>query len=80
MDEENTTQRLCISRMDGVSEMRRDILGIYKNPKTKLRVPPKVRFEDEGAVGSGPVREFLSNAMKVIEEGIPSFASNLLFF
>ena len=80
MDEENTTQRLCISRMDGVSEMRRDILGIYKNPKTKLRVPPKVRFEDEGAVGSGPVSEFLSNAMKVIEEGIPSSASKPLVF
>ena len=80
IDEESPTQRLCVSRMDGVSEMRRDILGIYKNPKTKLKVTPKVRFEDEAAVGSGPIREFLSNAMKIIEEGIPSSTSKPLLF
>ena len=56
IDEESPTQHLCVGRMDGVSEMRRDILGIYKNPKTKLKVTPKVRFEDEAAVGSGPIR------------------------
>lgn len=80
IDEESPTQRLCVARMDGVSEMRRDILGIYKNPKTKLNVLPKVRLEDEVAVGSGPVREFLSNAMKIIEEGIPSSTSKPIVF
>ena len=29
IDEESPTQRLCVGRMDGISEMRRDILGIY---------------------------------------------------
>ena len=80
IDEEIPTQCLCVGRMDGFSEMRRDILGIYKNPKTKLKVTPKVRFEDEAAVGSGPVREFLSNVMKIIEEGIPSSTSKPLLF
>lgn len=66
--------------MDGVSETRRDILGFYKNPNSNLRVKPKVRFEDESAVGSGPVREFLSNAIKIIDEGIPSSTSKPLVF
>ncbi|CAB3995641.1 E3 ubiquitin- ligase UPL2-like [Paramuricea clavata] len=30
----------------------------------------KVRFEEEEAVGSGPVREYLVNAIKVVDEGI----------
>ncbi len=66
--------------MEGVAELRRDILGIYKNKKTKLRVKPKIRFEEEGAVGSGPVREFLSNAVKTIEQGIPSKSFKPLLF
>ena len=79
IDEERPTQHLCVGRMDRISEMRRDILGIYKNPKTKLKVTPKVRFEDEAAVGSGLIREFLSKAMKIIE-GIPSSTSKPLLF
>ncbi|XP_028412049.1 uncharacterized protein LOC114534777 [Dendronephthya gigantea] len=79
-DEDSPHQRFSVCRMDGVAELRRDIIGIYKNQKTNLRAKPKVRFEEEGAVGSGPVREFLSLAMKVVEEGIPSATSKPLIF
>ncbi len=62
--------------------MKNDVLSVYKNPNTNLRVAPKVRFEDESAVGSGPIREFLSIAMKTIEEGIndPATSKVTVFF
>ena len=31
-----------------------------------------MRFDEEDAVGDGPVREFLTQAIKVAEEGFPS--------
>lgn len=43
-------------RVDGESELRRDIMGIYKKPDLQLKSNPKVRFEEEDAVGSGPIR------------------------
>ena len=51
-------QRITVSRMDGTTELRGDIMGIYKNPRTKLNVNPRVRFEGEDGVGCGPIREF----------------------
>ena len=71
---------MYICEQNGVAQFRRDILGIYKNKKTKLRVKPKIHFEEEGAVGNGPVREFLANAVKTIEQGIPSTSSKPLLF
>lgn len=63
-----------VCRVDGVIELRREIMGVYKNSKTKLTVPPRIRFEEEEGVGSGPLRELFAETMKVIDEGIPSSA------
>ena len=73
-------ERIFLCRLDGVNEMKREIMGIYKNPKTNLNRAPKVRFEEEDGVGSGPVREFLNNVIKIIEEGIPSSSGKPLMF
>ena len=48
-------QRITVSQMDGTNELRADIMAIYKNPKTKLTVNPRVCFEGEDGVGCGPV-------------------------
>lgn len=79
---DNHPQRIFLSRMDGVNELKNDIISLYKSPSTSLRVVPRVRFEDESAVGSGPIREFLSLAMKILEEGIddPATSKATLFF
>lgn len=69
--------------MDGKSELRKEIIGIYKKLDLKLRAVPKVRFEELDGVGSGPVREFLVLAMEVVDEGIPSDSGRskpLIFF
>ena len=54
-------------------------MRIIKNPALNLRAVPRVRFEDEDGVGSGPVREFLTSALKVVDEGIPSRSKPLIF-
>ena len=72
-------QRISVSRMDGTAELQADIIGIYKNPKTKLTANPRVRFEGEDGVGCGPVREFFVNAIRIIEEGIHSAGKALVF-
>ena len=74
------TQRIIVSRMDGTNELRADIIAIYKNPKTKLNVNPRVRFDGEDGVGCGPVREFFVNAMKIIDEGIHSSSGKPVVF
>lgn len=78
--EDKPQQKIFISRVEGNEQLRKDILGIYKNPKTNLRVGLKVRFEDEEAVGSGPVREYLSIAINILDEGISSNSNKKLLF
>ena len=83
VDEDLPKQRFTVCRVDGKGELGRDIISIYKKPDLKLRAVPKVRFEEEDAVGSGPVREFLVLAMDVVDEGIPSCSGQskpLIFF
>ena len=67
-------QLFRVNQIDGAANLRRDIIGIYKNPKTNLRAIPRVVFEEDG-VGNGPRREFLQCAMKTVEEGILSTGS-----
>lgn len=71
-DSNKPSQLFRLSRLDGEKDLRREIFGLYKNPKTVLRATPRVRFDEEDAVGDGPVREFLTQAIKVAEEGFPS--------
>ena len=52
-DNDNHQQRIFLSRMDGVNELRHDIISLYNSPSTNLRVVPRVRFEEESAIGSG---------------------------
>ena len=80
IEHDQPAQRITVSRMDGINELRGDIMGIYKNPKTKLNVNPRVRFEGEDGVGCGPVREFFVNAIKIIDEGIHSSCGKPVVF
>ena len=73
-------QRISVCRIDGVLELRKQIMGIYKNPKNKLKLVPKIIFEEEEGVGSGPRREFFAETIKVIDEGIPSRTGKPLMF
>ena len=79
-DETSTRQRFMVSREDGLEELKKDILGCYKNPHIKLRAKPCIKFEGESGVGSGPVREFLLCSMKIVEDGIEKEGKPLLFF
>ncbi|CAH3180557.1 unnamed protein product, partial [Porites lobata] len=69
IEHDQPAQRITVSRMDGINELRGDIMGIYKNPKTKLNVNPRVRFE-----------EFFVNAIKIIDEGIHSSCGKPVVF
>ena len=62
-------QLFSVSRMEGIEELKRDVLVAYKS-KANLKARPRVRFEEEEGAGSGPVREFLLTAMKIADEGI----------
>ena len=42
INEEQPKQRFCVCRVDGISELRTDIMGIYKKPDLKLTANPKV--------------------------------------
>ena len=66
----SSRQRFMVSREDGLVELRKDILGCYKNPHTKLRAKPCIKFEGDSGVGSGPVRKFLLCSMQKVEDGI----------
>lgn len=72
-------QLFCVCRLDGISDLRKDIMGGYKNPSIDLKAVPRVRFEDEDGVGSGLVREFLMSAMAIVDEGIPTNNKPLIF-
>ena len=78
LDQDAQYQRISVCRMDGILGLRRDILNVYKNPKNNLKVCPRVKFEDEQGVGSGPVREYFEEAIKVIDEGLP-YSKDQLF-
>ena len=54
------------------NQIEADILLLYKGKEFNLIASPKVRFEGEAGVGSGPVREFFSLSMQLLEEGIQS--------
>jgi hypothetical protein len=73
-------QRFSVCRIDGVLELRKEIMGIYKNPKTNLKLVPRIRFEEEEGMGSGPLREFCAETIRVIDEGIPSHTGKPLMF
>ena len=73
-------QRISVSRVDGVMELRKEIMGIYKNPNTNFKVTPKIRFEEEKGVGSGPLRECFVETIRVLDEGIPSSTGKPLLF
>ena len=51
-------QKFTVSQEDGLDELKKDILGCYKNPQINLNAKPRVKFEGETGVGSGPIREF----------------------
>lgn len=83
ISEDLPKQRFIVCRVDDKGELCRDIIGIYKKPDLKLRAIPKVMFEEEDGVGSGPVRDFLVLSVRVADEGIPSTSVKskpLLFF
>lgn len=80
IEEDSPRQKNCVCRIDGVSELRREIIGVYKKPGLNLKANIKVRFEEEEAVGSGPVREYVVNAIKVVDEGIPTPNGKPLIF
>ena len=78
--DESQLQRFVVSRLDGMEELKRDILGYYKDNACKLTAKPRVKFESEEGVGSGPVREFLLCAMKIVQEGIGGTGKPVIFF
>ena len=80
IDEDRPQQRVLVSRVDGLEQLKKDVIGLYKNPNTNLKAGLRVRFEEEDAVGAGPVREFLTIAVNIIDEGITSSGSKKLLF
>ena len=78
---ENTPrENVYISRLEGSEELKRDILGLYKDPRKNLRAPIKVRFDGEEGVGAGPVRQFFESAMKIPMEGMSSTGRPVVYF
>lgn len=73
-------QLFSVCRSDGIEEMKADVLACYKNPRTNLTARPRVRFEDEEGIGAGPIREFLHNAVKLVEDGIATTSKPIIFF
>ena len=78
--EDATRQRIGICRLDGEVEFRREVIGVYKRPDLDIKANLRVTFDEEEAVGSSPVREFLVNAIKVVDEGIPHSHGKPLMF
>ena len=80
VDESAPRQKFTVSREEGHEELKKDFLGCYKNPRVNLKANLKVKFEGEEGVGSGPIREFLLCAMKIVEEGINTGKKPVMFF
>lgn len=53
IDNEQPRQFFRVYRMDGLADMRKDIMGIYKKPNIRLKACPRVRFEELGVDLSG---------------------------
>ena len=79
VDQSLPRQYFRVSREEGSEELKREILGCYKQPSNKLKAAMVVRFEGEGGTGSGPIREFLLCAMNILDEGIGMKAKPLVF-
>lgn len=73
-------QLFTVSRMEGIEELKRDVFVHYKSKTANLKAHPRVRFEHEEGAGSGPVREFLSIAMKIADEGMATSSKPVSFF
>ena len=69
-----------VNQMNGSEELKRDLLGLYKDPKENLRARPKVPFKGEERVGVGPIREFFVCALKIPQEGIHGEGRPIVFF
>ena len=80
IDEDLPRQRFIVTREDGMEELKRDILSNYKSGNCKLNAKPRVRFEGEEGVGSGPIREYFLCAMKIAQEGIGGGRRAIIFF
>ena len=80
IDETLPRQRFNVSREDGVGDLKKDILSHYKDSNFKLTAKLCVRFEGEEGVGSGPIREFLMCAMKILQDGIGGSKRHVIFF
>ena len=63
-------ERFFVSRLEQNEELKKDILGLYKDPEKNLRASIRVQFEGEEGVGTGPVREFFACAMTILQEGM----------
>ena len=70
---------LCQER-NGIDELKKDILSHYKDSQCKLKAKPRVRFEGEEGVGSGPIREFLLCTMLIPQDGIGGIRKPVIFF
>ena len=79
-DVNSPREQFYVSRMEGHEEMKRDILGLYKDPRKNLKARPKVRFEGEEGVGTGPVREFFVSALSILREGIGGSGRPVVYF
>ena len=73
-------QLFSVSRMEGIEELKRDIFVCYKGRRNNLMARPRVLFEGEEGAGSGPVREFLSCAIKIVDEGMKISSKPTIFF
>ena len=80
VDESLPRQRFTVTREDGMDELKKDILGCYKNPMVRLKAKPRIKFDGEEGVESGPVREFFLYALKIAEDGIEKQGKPFLFF
>ena len=51
VDESAQRQRFTVTREDGMEELKKDILGYYKNPRINLKAKLRVKFEGGGRCG-----------------------------
>ena len=67
--------RVFIDRMQ--VEFASDEMIIYKKPNPSFCSRVRVRFDNERALGGGPVREFFSLRMGMVQNGFPPQESKL---
>ena len=69
LNENAPPMRIYVNRMN--EEFSADVLAIYKKSNPGLNSTLRVKFENEVAVGEGPVREFFSTLMGFLHDGFP---------